>query len=358
MCGIMGTFGLWGLTDKEKKITRELFYLDAIRGFDSSGCVMYNHMRSDDFFTAKEVGLPNELEAIEDYRTYFRSGFNAFIGHNRKATTGTISRDNAHPFHKGNIIGVHNGTLSEIDISRLLPYSDRDCAKDITDTELLYEVMAQHGVQHVWSNIWGAATLVWMDLTDGSMNFASNGKRPFHYWVNPSGRMFFASEAWMLGVAVNRTTKVDVLPVELPKDIHFKVTRFPGKQGPDGLHIERTSLVPLEKPIVDYTTYYRGTSKYYPYQNRIGRDIDGRDITLPTTDSNDTVEKHTISRIDSQGDRIIVREDGTEVHENQFANMKCNWCQDQLYYEKSMLYAADLQLCEECDAIAQHCDLS
>ena len=38
----------------------------------------------------------------------------AIIGHNRSATIGNITKDNAHPFRKGDLVGVHNGTIHSL----------------------------------------------------------------------------------------------------------------------------------------------------------------------------------------------------------------------------------------------------
>src|SRR6266852_5194032 len=111
MCGIVGIIckDKKGLFAFDREIFEEALIADSIRGLDSTGVF--------------GVSMENEIHLVKqaiDPITFFKSQaykewgnkvprFRAIVGHNRKATTGTITSQNAHPFREGNIVLVHNG---------------------------------------------------------------------------------------------------------------------------------------------------------------------------------------------------------------------------------------------------------
>ena len=363
MCGIIGALGPYPFTEKEKAIVKDMFYLDTVRGKDSSGCIIYNHMNSDGAFVEKALGLPNSLEVKSEFSKKFDNPFNVFVGHNRKATSGAISSDNAHPFKKGSVIGVHNGTLHRGDIERLGKLSLIKDPKSVTDTELLYDVLAIHGIKTVWKNISGAATLVWMDEKDESVNFASNGKRPFFYWISPTSRMFFASEPWMMLVAISRIFEgMEVKPIQLKHNIHYRVTREIKKGKKIGFH---SHIVQTELPKSNFSwekIYNDGV--YVPHHNRFGTryyPVSTEVKKLPPkggANGDGPAKKQAVPPV-KKIDQIpfagmIQRDDGTFVKIEELSKLTCSFCHDPLYFGKCKLYSIDLQMCDECVAIQEH----
>ena len=345
MCGIIGALGPYTFTEKEKAIIRDMFYLDTVRGKDSSGCIIHNQTSSEKAYVEKALGLPNNLEISSEYNKRFNTPFNVFVGHNRKATSGAVNASNAHPFKKGSIIGVHNGTLHRADIDRLGKLSLIKDPKSVTDTELLYDVLSVHGIKTVWKNITGAATLVWMDEEDESINFASNGKRPFFYWVSPTSRMFFASEPWMLLVAVSRVFEgMDVKPIKLKHNIHYQVTREMKQGKKIGFH---SHIVQTELPKTSFSwdkVYHDST--YTPHNNR------HRNRYYPVVSKEVAKPIKKIEQVPFHG--LIPREDGTFMSINELSKSSCSFCHDPLYFGKCKLYSADLQMCDECVSIQEH----
>src|SRR3546814_8848521 len=68
----------------------------------------------------------------------------AFVGHNRFATKGKVNDLNAHPFHYGNIVGAHNGTLEKSSWDAL----DKKLGEDTdVDSQAIITSIATFGIR-------------------------------------------------------------------------------------------------------------------------------------------------------------------------------------------------------------------
>ena len=114
MCGLVGFVteaGYTLATDRKSFITEGLI-VDTLRGEDSTG-VMYGapkctlagyYKQAVDGYTFTE---DDKFKKLRD-----SVGKHRFMaGHNRAATRGAVTADNAHPFREGDVTLVHNGTL-------------------------------------------------------------------------------------------------------------------------------------------------------------------------------------------------------------------------------------------------------
>lgn len=59
----------------------------------------------------KQALSASEFINTQDYKDFVEHSPRVVIGHTRYATVGAVNNDNAHPFHEGNIIGTHNGSV-------------------------------------------------------------------------------------------------------------------------------------------------------------------------------------------------------------------------------------------------------
>jgi len=101
MCGIFGAIG-----DYHTEKLKVLALLNESRGKDSYG--YYNGRL---IFRAAEpirASLGSKIFALKNKGKYL-------LGHTRFATMGSVKTANAHPFHYGNIVGAHNGCLSNLE---------------------------------------------------------------------------------------------------------------------------------------------------------------------------------------------------------------------------------------------------
>ena len=358
MCGIIGTVGPWSMNDKDRQIVRNMFYLDVLRGRDSSGAVFFSALDNKRHWF-KAVGLPDAVEEIKGYKEAWNAAISAFIGHNRFATMGEVNVNNAHPFEKGAVVGVHNGTLYKEDIVRLLAFIDRETPEGVTDTEIIYEVLASNPVQTLWENISGPATLVWVNTEEGSVNIAIHDKRPLFSWEAPNGRLFFASEPWMLSVGITRVhPNYDVRPKKIEKDIHFCITR---ENESYGINQTRLTQKTVRTPLVPFVDRYSKKYTNYSDLERGEHDHRGHNFhkkeTIAEQKKKGTPPKPKIMlslNVTPNSENLKKRADGTFISKDRLSESQCSWCSKLLIIDKCELYAEDLQLCDECDAVAHH----
>src|SRR3546814_3133548 len=99
----------------------------------------------------------------------------AFVGHNRFATKGKVNDLNAHPFHYGNIVGAHNGTLEKSSWDAL----DKKLGEDTdVDSQAIIKSIATFGIEETVPLLQGAWALVWFDMEAQTLNFLRKDERP------------------------------------------------------------------------------------------------------------------------------------------------------------------------------------
>lgn len=196
MCGLVALIG-----DPDKKmldVFKTMVNIDVIRGPDSTGIAA---VRKEGVFYMKDTLLPPHLMDDKDFRAEFegKKYLNyAYIGHNRKATVGHITPDNAHPFQHEHITLVHNGTLrAHIDAGQKERFG--------TDSESIAYSMAKDGVRPTWRKLNGDASLIWYDARSDRLGTITNARRPLLFaWSKDHKHVVIGSESWMITSACAR----------------------------------------------------------------------------------------------------------------------------------------------------------
>ena len=207
MCGIIGGVNLPAKVGQDF-ITQAL-YVDALRGWDSTGLVAIREGKAE--YYKRALGAADFLRT-RAFQRLVSGQAEAFIGHNRAATVGSVTDETAHPFVHGHIIGVHNGTLDWGWDKEL-----KDGKKFAVDSDALIYNISQEGVRETVAKAEGAFAIVYYDMKARTLNIIRNKERPMYYGLlNYKGddRWVYGSEAGLLEWIAERTDSGDP-----PKDI-------------------------------------------------------------------------------------------------------------------------------------------
>jgi len=212
MCGIVGIIG------KQKNkfllshldLFEEMLWADALRGRDATGA--FSVLSNTQVKLIKNEQGPEFLVGTKEWdkfrQTTMATG-HVLIGHNRKATFGNITRENAHPFAEQNIILVHNGTVS-----------NNITIKNVeVDSHVICHNIVKDGYEKTLKELDGSFALIWYNIKEQKLYAIRNDQRPL--CVSESDNfVFFASEGYMLGWLLARnnikTEKITMLdPMKL-----------------------------------------------------------------------------------------------------------------------------------------------
>lgn len=198
MCGLVGMAG--NVVEQDKKAFNLLLRLDVVRGWDSTGVAVIDRANGN-INLYKHIGPPEYLYGQEEHfdarGMYKGPAGKVFIGHNRAATKGKVTDENAHPFVHDGIVGAHNGTLTSV--SKL-----EDGYKFEVDSEAIFYNLSLYEPKSVIANVWGAYALTWYDDGTDKLYIVRNGERPLWYCRrNDKDVIYWASEKWMLERALS-----------------------------------------------------------------------------------------------------------------------------------------------------------
>jgi len=245
MCGIVGVIvkGNSGFFKQPEDCFTELLYVNALRGFDSTGVIGVE--KDGGFHIMKEAEeaawfLPQFKGSVVQ-KAMWEKG-KAYIGHNRKKTVGDIKDETAHPFVIDDTFAmVHNGTL----------YNHKNLANTDIDSQALATVLKNALGQDNWKkaledtlgDVFGAYAVAIYDQKKELIHFLRNKERPL-WLIETDNALYFASEAsmatWILcrnGYAAKdlKVTAVDehtLITYDLSKNTLSKEALTPKKYMP------------------------------------------------------------------------------------------------------------------------------
>ena len=245
MCGIVGAASNY-LSIPEKRVVEELLVASVVRGHDSTGAVAllgdtHAQPRVRSFkWPTDPFRFVTSQQWEELISPASKLPCKAIIAHNRLATVGEVSKENAHPFNFENVIGVHNGTIQ---------HSWGSAKKFGTDSQALYEQINNIGIAAAVKAMGRSASnpyaLAFYSKPGRTLNLIRNSGRPLHvaYCTNT---IYWASERQMLEwILARNQVKVDA--IELLAEYKLYSWRLEGNFNP------KPMVANLEPPVPVYT---------------------------------------------------------------------------------------------------------
>jgi hypothetical protein len=242
MCGIVGlisrrTNGFWG---SELEMFENLLVLDTMRGMDSTGAFCVHGSKK--ISVIKHATHPLHTFKTEEWSKFRQGAISTgriLIGHNRKATQGSVNSENAHPFVENHIVLVHNGTLR----------GHKELADKDVDSHAVCHAFAEKGAENVIPDLDGAFAFVWWDAKKERLFAIRNDERPLAFVITDDA-IAVASEPWMATALFSRGgKKVTGTTIIEPGDLY--------SIGLDAKH-EITKIKFNEKPVYQYPPQGRG----------------------------------------------------------------------------------------------------
>lgn len=186
MCGLFGACGP-GLSAKDREAVKTLGELTKVRGKDSTGiftCYRPTSGKTGAFKVKTYKKLVESPAFLASKAVKDLMADEPFVigGHCRFATHGKVNLSNAHPFSVGHFVLEHNGVISDL----------FDRVNDKTDSLVLTENMMKLGVvEGIKSGLSGDMALIFINKSNGSLNYYRNDGRPLFIGIEEKKKKFF-----------------------------------------------------------------------------------------------------------------------------------------------------------------------
>lgn len=260
MCGIVGLIARnkMGFYSREAHLFTNMLEMDTIRGPDSTGIFGVSKAGNVDIMKGATPGWVFTRAA--NYKKIFQKisgSYHMIIGHNRKATAGAVNSDNAHPFYEGDIVLVHNGTISN---------SEKLKAGVEVDSHAICHALNEHNAVDGLGKIDGAYALVWYNKKDKALYLARNKQRPL-YLVTYDDFYAVSSEA-MLPIWLQRRENVKEIEVsEVPIETILKFDLNELSKNPEQIAYKEFKAPPYVSLASTYNVVGNITqSRYYHHK--------------------------------------------------------------------------------------------
>lgn len=235
MCGIVGAITFGTLPKKEEKIRQEsiiyigseLLQLTQPRGKDATGV---STLFSNGDYMGMKIGIGatefifNMKENHKNYKNFIKlwrenpDPAKIFLGHCRKSSVGnSYNNVNNHPIKVGDIIGIHNGTLTNHDVI----FKKLKCKRDgEVDSEAIFRLLHHYSdngtipfttemVKSITQRLQGSYAVLAFSGNNPYQLAMFRDERPIEMmFVRPLKTMFIASEKGFLKTAMFRYNKM------------------------------------------------------------------------------------------------------------------------------------------------------
>lgn len=253
MCGIVAIIAKekGKFSYKLSKVFKAMLYVDALRGDDSTGVFSVNKYGNVEW--CKEASTPENFLANKEASRLISNiawDSRAVVGHNRSATRGSVTDENAHPFTEGSTILVHNGTL--------INHRSLNASVEV-DSHAMTHAIEEFGIRDAIPKINGAFAIIGYNIVKQQMFVVRNKERPLwvcetdDVWVLSSEPWIAFGACWREGIKLDKmreltpatlltfdmtedetklTSEEVQLYVEPPKHVPTVIKTFPTKVAP------------------------------------------------------------------------------------------------------------------------------
>lgn len=158
---------------------------------------------------------------------------NQFLGHTRRKTTGAVTKENAHPFRVDNIIGMHNGF-----ISNHYALSNEYNVKYEVDSQVAIHMLARDGIDSI-SKMRGNIAFQWID--NAGIIYLYRYNNPLYIGTVDDALYWGSEQFYLEGIGAEDVKSLEPHTLYIVKD---------------GDMVERK--LDIEEPRTTSHTYYRG----------------------------------------------------------------------------------------------------
>jgi glucosamine 6-phosphate synthetase-like amidotransferase/phosphosugar isomerase protein len=217
MCGLYGCLTKTDhnnrLSDSQKELKVKILSALAVamesRGEDSTGIAI---VKDGENRILKAVVKSSDFIATQKFASAMCSNPEIILGHTRLATHGAVTENNAHPFKKGNIIGAHNGMVSN--------YLKIDNKVQV-DSEVIFGLLDEcdNKFEKAFKELSGSFAITWLNMKEPSVMYFVASRNPLAFVSVPEIKsLFWVSTALDLKIVLQATVGLKNRNVWEPKE--------------------------------------------------------------------------------------------------------------------------------------------
>ena len=210
MCGIFGAIGKYDVND-----FKLLAVSNITRGDESSGIL------TKDFKTLRVLKNNKDIkDLISENIKMFSAKHDYILGHTRLATHGGITKENAHPFENGNIIGAHNGT-----VWNFMHLKEKYKLTMDVDSEMIFWLINNFGIDKALDELSGQICIWFVDKRNSDIvHILKHGGELSIYLSD--GKIYFSSNIFDLKLVKSRDGYITNLKEDSLYSIDTKSVKF------------------------------------------------------------------------------------------------------------------------------------